>query len=106
VQHVKAKLARPALTEPDARAAPPDLLAVHCYHGFGANLESFGAVQQRLADSLGGLVSAHDMPGFGLSERPSGAEAYFLTFNGHLGALNGKFCKKKSSKTIQYFERN
>lgn len=42
---------------------------LHCYHGFGANLFSYEPVMQRLAAAVGGVVSAHDCPGFGLTER-------------------------------------
>jgi alpha-beta hydrolase superfamily lysophospholipase len=45
------------------------ILAVHCYHGFGANLYSYTRVQQALASATGGMVTTHDMPGFGLTER-------------------------------------
>ncbi len=39
--------------------------------GFGANLHSYKKVQQPLAEALGdgALVTSHDMPGFGLTER-------------------------------------
>lgn len=43
--------------------------AVHCYHGFGANLGSYKRVQENLAAVLRGVVTAHDMPGFGLTQR-------------------------------------
>lgn len=51
--------------------APPATpsAALHCYHGFGSNTWSWSLVQQELADKLGALVTAHDMPGFGLTER-------------------------------------
>ena len=43
----------------------------NCSAGFGANLHSYKKVQQPLADALGdgALVTSHDMPGFGLTER-------------------------------------
>ncbi|EFJ48521.1 hypothetical protein VOLCADRAFT_90829 [Volvox carteri f. nagariensis] len=59
--------------------------AVHCYHGFGANLGSYKRVQEEMAAALRGVVTAHDMPGFGLTQRPSDISSYFLTFNGRLG---------------------
>lgn len=43
--------------------------ALHCFHGFGANTWSWSRVQQLLADRLAGVVTAHDMPGFGLTQR-------------------------------------
>lgn len=45
------------------------LTAVHCFHGFGANLGSYQRVQGRMAAALRGVVTAHDMPGFGLTQR-------------------------------------
>lgn len=59
--------------------------AIACYHGFGANLWSWERVQQQLADAVGGVVSAHDMPGFGLTERSRRQEAYRLRTNGDIG---------------------
>jgi hypothetical protein len=44
-------------------------LGVHCYHGFGSNTWSWSRCQGQLAQQLGALVTAHDMPGFGLTER-------------------------------------
>lgn len=64
-----------------SRAAPH----VALYHGFGANLWSWGAVQAPLARALGGLVTAHDMPGFGLTGRSTRLSAYSLRMNGALG---------------------
>ncbi|GLI69240.1 hypothetical protein VaNZ11_013815 [Volvox africanus] len=61
--------------------------AVHCYHGFGANLGSYKRVQEQMAEALRGVVTAHDMPGFGLTQRPSDISSYFLAFNGRLGRL-------------------
>lgn len=63
--HVKVKA-------PAAAGAAPGA-ALHCYHGFGSNTWSWSLVQQRLADRLGALVTAHDMPGFGLTERCAAA---------------------------------
>ena len=42
---------------------------VHAYHGFGANTASWAYADQGLADALGATFSAHDMPGFGLTQR-------------------------------------
>lgn len=50
-------------------AADAGVNAVHCFHGFGANLYSWNKIQQKLADRIAGVVTAHDMPGFGLTER-------------------------------------
>jgi len=60
-------------------------LGVHCYHGFGSNTWSWSKVQQGLADKLGAVVTSHDMPGFGLTQRPTDLSAYLLSFNGRLG---------------------
>lgn len=52
---------------------------LHCYHGFGANLFSYKPVVQRLAAAVGGVVSAHDCPGFGLTERYVDFEMCFMS---------------------------
>ena len=44
-------------------------LAIHAYHGFGANTGSWAFVHHRLAEQLHAQVTKHDMPGFGLSQR-------------------------------------
>lgn len=36
---------------------------------FGANLYSYAPVQRLLAEALQGIVTSHDAPGFGLTER-------------------------------------
>ena len=46
-------------------------LSVACYHGFGANSFSWASVQRQLSQRLGATVVAHDMPGFGLTQRYS-----------------------------------
>lgn len=46
-----------------AGAAGGAPLALHCLHGFGASAYSWSFVQQELADALGAVVTAHDMPG-------------------------------------------
>ena len=61
--------------------------ALHCYHGFGANTFSWSYVYKSLAKQLHAQVTKHDMPGFGLTQRPSQIDAYSLQFNGHLGRL-------------------
>ena len=43
--------------------------AVHCLHGFGASAFSWSFVLDGLARALGAVVTAHDMPGFGLTQR-------------------------------------
>ena len=87
--HVKAKLPRSAAgaAATGAGSAGGVAAAVHCYHGFGSNTWSWSLVQQALADRLGALVTAHDMPGFGLTERPGDLSGYYLAFNGRLGRL-------------------
>jgi pimeloyl-ACP methyl ester carboxylesterase len=50
-----------------ARSGP--VPALHCYHGFGSNTWSWSLVQKPLADRLQALVTSHDMPGFGLTQR-------------------------------------
>ncbi|GAX85436.1 hypothetical protein CEUSTIGMA_g12852.t1 [Chlamydomonas eustigma] len=66
----------------------PQPVAVHCYHGFGANCYSFQDVLVPLCELLppGSTVSAHDTPGFGLTSRPQAADSYHLSFNAYLGA--------------------
>lgn len=59
--------------------------AVHCYHGFGANSWSWSFTQRKLANKLGVTVTAHDMPGFGLTHRTNDDKAFSLKFNGQLG---------------------
>jgi pimeloyl-ACP methyl ester carboxylesterase len=72
-----------------AGGAPPNALA-HLLHGFGANTASWRYCAPALAAALGGIVSAHDIPGFGLSERPAARRFYSLAFNGRAaGALLG-----------------
>ena len=66
---------------------PAQPLALHCYHGFGANTFSWSYVYKSLASQLHAQVTKHDMPGFGLTQRPSQINAYSLDFNGHLGRL-------------------
>lgn len=56
---------------PGSEPPPPPLL-VHCVHGLGASSFSWeGFVQEELAGALGShaVVTAHDMPGFGLTQR-------------------------------------
>ncbi|KAJ9508121.1 hypothetical protein QJQ45_021459, partial [Haematococcus lacustris] len=77
----------PLPSQPQPGTPTEVLVAMHCYHGFGANLFSWAAVQPLLAASLGGIVSAHDAPGFGLTQRPADVSSYYLDFNGSLGAL-------------------
>ena len=60
---------------PFPRRSPPPRVRAHLWHGFGANLSSWAPSQRRLADGLGGTVSAHDAPGLGLTERPTGRHA-------------------------------
>ena len=48
----------------------PPIIALHAYHGFGANLHSWAAVQSLMAEAISNsVVTSHDMPGFGLTER-------------------------------------
>lgn len=73
-QHSTVRGAQPGgdadLQAPTAAPQPP--LLVHCVHGLGASSFSWdGFVQQDLARALGSraVVTAHDMPGFGLTQR-------------------------------------
>ena len=59
--------------------------AIALLHGFGANTWSWAGVQQRLADRSSALVTAHCMPGFGLTERCRSVQAYSLCTNGNIG---------------------
>lgn len=65
-----------------AAAASAPAAVVHCLHGFGASSYSWSFVQQEMADALHAVVTAHDMPGFGLSQRPRSPSYYTLHFNG------------------------
>ena len=62
-------------------------LALHCYHGFGANTFSWSYVYKSLAKQLNAQVTKHDMPGFGLTQRPKHTDGYSFEFNGRLGRL-------------------
>lgn len=66
-------------------AAKP--IALHCYHGFGANTFSWSYVYKSLAQKLHAQVTKHDMPGFGLTQRPAHTDKYSFDFNGRLGRL-------------------
>jgi hypothetical protein len=59
--HVKCQDAAPTGSAPD--------WGIHCYHGFGSNYISWSLVQAPLAQQLRAVVTAHDMPGFGLTAR-------------------------------------
>jgi hypothetical protein len=71
-------VARPVPSQPFAglltpsskpEAAPQVHLHVHCVHGLGANTYSWSFVQDMLAAQLGAVTTAHDIPGFGLTQR-------------------------------------
>ena len=66
---------------------PAHPTAVHCYHGFGANTFSWSYVYKALSEQLHAQVTKHDMPGFGLTQRPRDIDGYSLEFNGRLGRL-------------------
>ncbi|KAK9792730.1 hypothetical protein WJX73_009891 [Symbiochloris irregularis] len=70
---------------PSARSGPAT--AVHCYHGFGANTGSWSYLRQPLASVLDAQVTAHDMPGFGLTQRLKDPSSYTLGFNGRVGRV-------------------
>lgn len=55
---------------------------VHCVHGFGSHTFSFSFIQKRLAERLQAIVTAHDMCGFGLTERSKDRSKYSMSFNG------------------------
>lgn len=57
---------------------------LHCLHGFGASTYSWSFIQQKLASALRGVVTAHDLPGFGLSERLESLQYYTLQYNGEV----------------------
>lgn len=69
------------VASPGVQSSPPAAV-VHCLHGFGASLYSWSFVQQELANALRAVVTAHDMPGFGLTQRPRGRQYYTLHFSG------------------------
>lgn len=64
---------------------PEHPIAVHCYHGFGANTFSWSYVYKSLSEQLHAQVTKHDMPGFGLTLRPRDLSGYTLDYNGRLG---------------------
>ena len=66
---------------------PQHPTAVHCYHGFGANTFSWSYVYKSLSEQLHAQVTKHDMPGFGLTQRPRDISGYSLEHNGRLGRL-------------------
>lgn len=66
---------------------PAHPVALHCYHGFGANTFSWSYVYKSLAKQLHAQVTKHDMPGFGLTQRPRHTDGYSFDFNGRLGRL-------------------
>jgi pimeloyl-ACP methyl ester carboxylesterase len=68
---------------PKAGQAPTCAMA--CYHGFGANLWSWERTHKLVAEAVRGVVTAHDMPGFGLTERCRKQSAYSLLTNGNIG---------------------
>lgn len=72
----------PATTDSSPALDTPPNVAIHCLHGFGASLYSWSMVQNKIASTCDALVTSHDMPGFGLSQRPSWPNAYSLVFNG------------------------
>jgi pimeloyl-ACP methyl ester carboxylesterase len=55
----------PAASAASTGAVP----ALHAFHGFGSNVWSWSLVQAALAKRLGGIMTSHDMPGFGLTQR-------------------------------------
>ena len=57
-----------AQAQPQPQGSPAARL-VHAYHGFGANTASWAYSDKALAQALHATVSAHDMPGFGLTQR-------------------------------------
>lgn len=59
---------------------------IHCLHGFGSHTFSYSFVQKQLAQRLQAVVTAHDMPGFGLSSRPNLRKAYTMKFNGRISS--------------------
>ena len=80
--------AKPSATKPAtaAETGPPIRFSIAAMHGFGAAAFSWSLVARPLADLLGACFTKHDMPGFGLTERPSnlGLSPYSLAFNGRL----------------------
>ena len=87
------------------------ILAMHCYHGFGATSFTFDELISTLprmlvkdktsssplctpSSSSGSssineaaslMITVHDTPGFGLTSRPKDLSSYYLAFNGMLG---------------------
>lgn len=59
-----------AATADDTGDPPPQpACVVHCVHGLGANTNSWALVDADLVAQLGAAVTAHDILGFGLTQR-------------------------------------
>ncbi|KAK9835008.1 hypothetical protein WJX81_003847 [Elliptochloris bilobata] len=82
--HYKAAPAPVAWAEAGNEQAQRPLLALGLLHGFGANAFSWSFVDRQLAERLRAQVTAHDMPGFGLTQRHADLDKYSLQFNGHI----------------------
>ena len=80
------KVARPKPVDDFERDSNPVRFSIAAMHGFGAAAFSWSLVARPLADRLSASFTKHDMPGFGLTERPSkmGLAPYSLAFNGKL----------------------
>ena len=66
----RASAAAAGSSPPQLPQQPPrPVVAIHALHGFGASVYSWSMVHWQLAQAVQGLVTSHDMPGFGLSER-------------------------------------
>jgi len=89
------------VTRPAAAAAPAIRFSIAAMHGFGAAAFSWSLVARPLADLLQACFTKHDMPGFGLTERPSklGLAPYSLAFNGRLARAVADLELEKLKKT-------
>ena len=67
---------------PGGSSQPAAALAL--LHGLGANAWSWEPVQQLLAKQCNAVVTAHCMPGLGLTERTTDMAAFSLQTNGHI----------------------
>ena len=60
-------------------------------------------LQSELAKALNAQVTAHDMPGFGLSTRPRGSEFYTMSFNGQAAraVMDAELAKRQRGPQLQ-----
>ena len=77
-----------------AHSIRPIQWILHCHHGFGStclSFEPFFSLLQKADCPISVTATAHDCPGFGLTERPKGENGlYSLTTSGKIGWIISK----------------